>query len=187
MNGRARSARRRPENRSGSHGRSRSARRRNTGDDGRSGQGRDAGRKGWIEAGRDRVEAGRRFARVSKLIVNLDELDFGELLEAQHQRTRDVIERAIRLAAASQIDMQAAICKLDSAVTRKTVADHRKALITFHIARALEEFIEHGIDNIFGGGNHPLHCHLIRELTGNQAVIIGEVDIDLHELRCPRR
>lgn len=45
--------------------------------------------------------------------------------------------------------MHAAILKLDPGITCKTIVDHRQALVTFHIARPLEEFIEHRIDNVF--------------------------------------
>ena len=102
-----------------------------------------------------------------KLVINLDKLDVRELFEAQHQWTRDIVKCAIRLATTSQIDMNTAIRNLNSAIACKTVADHRKTLVTFHAARSLEEFIEHCIDNVFGGGNHPLHGYLIRELASN--------------------
>jgi hypothetical protein len=104
---------------------------------------------------------------VPKLIIDLDELDLGELFEGQHQWARDVVKRPVRLAAARQIEVDTAICRLNPAIARKTVIDHCKTLVAFHVAWSLEEFIEHCIDNIFGGGNHAPHRYLIGELTGN--------------------
>lgn len=144
-----RSARRRPENRSRSDRRQRGARRGHPGCDGGGRQRCHAGRKGGIKTSGDRVDTSSRCLRVSKLIVDLDELDLGELFETQHQRTRDVVKCPVRLTTASQIDMDNAIRKLNSAITGKTVADHCKTLVAFHTAGPPEEFIEHRIDNVF--------------------------------------
>lgn len=101
------------------------------------------------------------------MIVDLDELNIRELFEAQHQWTRDVVKRPIRLATACKIEISAAIRKCNPAIACKTVIDHRQSLVAFHITRSLEEFIEHCIDDLFGGGNHAPHCHLIGQLTSN--------------------
>lgn len=85
---------------------------------------------------------------MTKLVINLDELDLRELLEARHQCVCNVVQCAIRLAAAHQIDMQAAIDKLQSAVAGKTVVDQRQTLVALHVAGTFEEFIEHRIDNV---------------------------------------
>ena len=127
---------------------SRGARRSNPKCHSGSGQGRHAGRKEWVETGRDRVNSGRRFACVPQLIIDLDELDLRELFEVQHQWTCDIVKRPIRLATACKIEISAAIRKCNPAVACKPVADHRKALVAFHIARPFEEFIEHRIDYV---------------------------------------
>ena len=76
-------------------------------------------------------------------VVDLDELHFGELLEIFHQRTRDVVERAVRLASARQVNMCNPIRKGKFAVAREAIEDQCEYLITFDIAGSFEELIEH--------------------------------------------
>lgn len=77
------------------------------------------------------------------LIINFDELHFGELFEIFGQRTCNVVQRAIRLAFASQIHVCNAIRKSQFAVTGETIEDEGESLVTFHIAWTFEEFLEH--------------------------------------------
>jgi hypothetical protein len=55
------------------------------------------------------------------LVVDFDELYFGELFEIFRQRQGHIVERAIRLAAARQVHMGNAFCKGEFAVTGETV------------------------------------------------------------------
>ena len=75
-------------------------------------------------------------------------MNFGELFEVEHQRERDGIERAIRLAAAREIDMHNTISKIDLAVACETVEHERESLVAFDSAGTLEVFIENGADQI---------------------------------------
>lgn len=99
------------------------------------------------------------------MIVDLDELDLRELFESQHQRARDSIKRSIRLALPNQIDIHAAIRKLNFTIACKTVIDDCQSLIPFHIAGTLEKFIERRNYNAPGGGNETRHSHLVRKFA----------------------
>lgn len=80
---------------------------------------------------------------MTSLIVNLDELKLAELFQVGHQRLRDRIERAVRLAVPCQIDMHPTIRKNHVLIAGKAVVDHGKPLIALHIAWTLEELIQH--------------------------------------------
>ena len=114
------------------------------------------------------------------LVVDFDKLHFGELFEIFCQRTRDVVERAIRLAGTGQIDMGNAVGEGESAVAGETVEDQRESLITLNIAGTLEEFIEHRTQEVFVGGDETRRGDLIRKLAADQPIVIGKVDLDLH-------
>ena len=58
-------------------------------------------------------------------VIDLYELNIRELLEVEHERTGDVIERSIRLAATCEINMRHAVGKLKLAVACETVEDER--------------------------------------------------------------
>jgi hypothetical protein len=107
-------------------------------------------------------------------------LHFGELLEIFHQRTRDVVEGAVGLAAACQVDVCNAISKGQSAITREAVQDERESLIPLDITGSFEELIEHRAQKIDVGRDKARHGDLIRKLPADQTIVIGEVDIDLH-------
>ena len=119
-------------------------------------------------------------------VIDFDELHFRELFEIFSQRTRNVVERAIRLACAHQIYMGNAIRKGKFTVTRETVEDKCETLIPFDIAVYLEEFIEHRAQQILAGGDKTRRSHLIRKLPADQTFVICEVDIDLHIQRRAR-
>jgi len=148
---------------------------------------RRAGRKQWIETGRDRIDTRRRFTRLAELIVDLDESHLRELFEIDHQRTRDGIKRTIRLATASQINVHAIVHELHFAVARKTVVDHCKPLVSFHVTGTFEEFIEHGIDHVLRRGDVTCHANLIGKFTGDQTLVIGEINVDPSIQRRARR
>jgi hypothetical protein len=75
-------------------------------------------------------------------------LNFGELFEVEHQRERNGVERAIRLATAREIDMHNTIGKGDFAVAGETVEHERLPLIAFDCVWAFEIFIEDCADQI---------------------------------------
>ena len=78
------------------------------------------------------------------LVIDFDELYFGELFDIFGQWARNVIEGAIGLTFTSQIHMCNAVCKNQFAITGETIEDQGESLIAFHIAGTLEKFIEHG-------------------------------------------
>ena len=75
-------------------------------------------------------------------IINLDELNFGELLEVFHQRARNGIECTIRLTTTGEVNMHHAIGKGHLAVPSKAVEHEGKTLVAFNIAGTFEVFIE---------------------------------------------
>ena len=86
---------------------------------------------------------------MAKLVINLDELNLRELFEIRHQRTRDRVERPIRLAVTSQINVHPPIGKDKPAIACKAVEYETQSLISFHIAGTLEELIEDSRDALF--------------------------------------
>jgi len=118
---------------------------------------------------------------LSIFVVDFDELYFGELFEIFHQRTRDVVQRAVRLALTRQIDMGNAVGKGKFAVTCEAVEDERESLIPFDITGPFEEFIEHRTQQVYVGRDKARHGDLIRKLPADQTIVIGKVDIDLHK------
>ena len=119
-------------------------------------------------------------------IVDLDELHFGELLEILRERLCDVIQRAIGLALPDEIDMRHTIGIGKAAVAGETIEYQRESLVPFDIAGTLEELIEHRAEQILVGGDKARRFDLIRKLSADQPVVIGEIDIDLHEQRRTR-
>lgn len=113
-------------------------------------------------------------------------MHFGELLEVRHQRERDVIQRAVRLTCACEIDMRNAVGIFDAAIAVETVHNKRQPLIALHVAGTFEEFIEHRPDQILSGRDKARDRHFIRKLPADQAVVIGKVNIHLHEQRRAR-
>ena len=80
---------------------------------------------------------------MTMFVIDFDELHFGELFEIFCERARDVVKRAIRLAAARQIYMCNTVCKGELAIAREAVADQCQPLIAFDVTGTFEEFIEH--------------------------------------------
>lgn len=119
-------------------------------------------------------------------VVDLDELHFGELFEVRRERERDVVQRAVRLTRAREIDVRNTVGVFDAAVAGESVQHKRQSLIAFHVAGTFEEFIEHCADEILSRWDEARHWHFIRKLPADQAVVIGEVNIHLHEQRCAR-
>ena len=102
---------------------------------------------------------------MTEFIIDFDELNFGELFEIFGERTCNVVERAVGLAPTRKIDMRNSIGKSESAIAGEAVKNKCEALIALHIARAIEEFIEHRAQKVFIGWDKPRHSHLIRQLT----------------------
>lgn len=119
-------------------------------------------------------------------IVDLDELHLGKLLEILRERLGDVIQRAVGLALPDEIDVRHTIGIGEAAVTGETIEHQREALVPFDIAGTLEEFIEDRAEQILVGRDKARRFDLIRKLPGDQPVVIGEIDIDLHEQRRTR-
>lgn len=121
------------------------------------------------------------------MIVNLDELHFGELFEIRHKGLCDGVQRAIRLTTTGEIDMHNAVGIFDFAVAVETVQHERETLVTFHVAGTFEVFIEYRADQIPCGWNEARHSDFIRQLPADQTIVICEVDIDFHEQWRTRR
>ena len=75
-------------------------------------------------------------------------MNFGELFEVEHQRERDGVKRAVRLAAAREIHMRDSIGKGKFAIAIETIEHKRESLVAFDSARSFEVFIEDGADQI---------------------------------------
>ena len=123
---------------------------------------------------------------MTELVIKLNKLDLWELFESNHQRIRDRIQRPIRLAVPGEIDMYPTIGKDHFAIACKAVEYDSQSPVPFHITGTLEELIERSGDPIFGGEDSTGHRDLIRESTGDQALIVREVNIDLPIQGCAR-
>lgn len=95
------------------------------------------------------------------LVVNFDELHFGELLEVLHERNGNVVQRAVRLALAREVRVDDAICIFHFAVTGEAVRYERQSLVALHIAGTFEEFIQRRTDEVFGGGDKARDRHFV--------------------------
>ena len=104
---------------------------------------------------------------MAELVINLDELDLWELFEIRHQRARDGVKRPIRLAIPAEINMHPPIRKDKLAIACKTIKYETESLVSFHIARALEELIEDSSNALFRGEDNARYGNLVRELTCN--------------------
>jgi|GEM_PF-3251477 len=104
---------------------------------------------------------------MTKLIINLDELNLGELFEIRHQRTRNGVKRPVRLAVPAEIDMHPPISKDKPAIACKTIKYQAESLVSFHITGTFEELIEDSSHALFRREGHARHRNLVRELTGN--------------------
>lgn len=62
---------------------------------------------------------------MAKLIIDLDELNFGNLFKAGYERTGNVIQSTVRLAIPRQINIHTAIGGLNFTITGKSIGDHR--------------------------------------------------------------
>jgi len=83
-----------------------------------------------------------------ELVIDLDELDLPECFKACYQRARDIVKRAIRLAAPRQVNINSSVYELHSPVACETVIDQGKTPVPLHVTGTLEELIEDGIYNI---------------------------------------
>ena len=107
-----------------------------------------AGRKGRIQTRGNRIDARRRLTRIPELVIDLDELNLRELSEARHERVRDVIQRSVRSAIPCEVHMHSTIQEFHFTVSCKTIRDHSKTPIPFHIAGTLEKLIQDRIYDI---------------------------------------
>jgi len=82
------------------------------------------------------------------LIVDLDELNIGELFEVCHERARNCVKRSVRLTTAGEVNMRDAIGIGKPAVACKSIEHQSQPLIPFHIPWTLEVFIKDGAHDI---------------------------------------
>jgi hypothetical protein len=82
------------------------------------------------------------------LIVDLDELNIGELFEVEDERARDVIERAVGLAIAREIDMCDTISVFEFTIASEAIEDEGDAFVTFDIAGTFEELVQDAADQV---------------------------------------
>jgi hypothetical protein len=82
------------------------------------------------------------------LIVDLDELNIGELFEVRHERARDGVERTVGLTIASEVNVRDAIRVFEAAVACKAVQHEGKPPVAFHIAGTFEKFVQHRADEV---------------------------------------
>ncbi len=75
-------------------------------------------------------------------------MNVGELFEVLHERARDGVKRAVRLAAAGEIDMRHPIGVFNLTVAGKTVEHEGQSLIALHAFGTLEVFIEHSANDV---------------------------------------
>lgn len=72
-------------------------------------------------------------------------MNIGNLFKACHERTRDVIQRAVREAIAGKVNIYPTISEIHFLVTCKTIADQGKTLVPFHVTGTFEELVEDSI------------------------------------------
>jgi len=96
------------------------------------------------------------------LIINLYELNIGELFEVEYERTRDVVKSSVRLTGTDKINMCNPIGKFKFFITGKTIVDQSQAFITLHITGTVEEFIQDAANQILRGWNKTRHRDFIR-------------------------
>ena len=82
------------------------------------------------------------------MVVDLDELNLGELFEVRHDRLCDAVECPVRLTTTREVDVCDAVSIFDPVISSETVEHERKALVALHITGTLEEFIEHSADQV---------------------------------------
>ena len=68
------------------------------------------------------------------------------MFEIRREGQRDVVQCAVGLTPAREINMCRAVGVLDLFVTGETVQHEGKSLIAFHITRSFEVFIKHRAD-----------------------------------------
>lgn len=108
-------------------------------------------------------------------------MHFGELFEVCHERERDVVQRAVRLALARKVYVCDAVGVFDSGIACEPVQHQGEPLISFHVAGTFEEFIQHRADEILFGWDEARHRDFIGKLPTDQAIVIGEVDIHFYK------
>jgi hypothetical protein len=96
------------------------------------------------------------------LIVDFDELHFGELFKIRHERLGDGVQRAVRLTIAGEVDVYDAIGIFDLAVAIEAVQDTRETLIALHVTGTFEKFVEYRADEILRRWNESFDSHFVR-------------------------
>lgn len=84
------------------------------------------------------------------MIIDLDELNIGELFEVEDQRACDVVERAIGLTVAREVDVRNTISIFEFAVTSEAIEDEGDAFIALDTAGTFEKFVEDAADQVLG-------------------------------------
>lgn len=90
------------------------------------------------------------------------------------------------MARAREVDMRDAVGIFDAVVASETVQHEGETLIAFHVARTFEEFVERRADEVARGRHEARHWNFIRQLSFDQAVVVCEVNVQLHVQRRAR-
>ena len=114
------------------------------------------------------------------LIVDLDKLNLGELLEIGHERMCDCVKCAVRLAITLKVNVRNTVCEDQFAIACETIEHKSEPSVSFNVARTFEKLIKNRADKILRRGNKTRHRDFIWELARNQPVIICEVNINLY-------
>jgi len=120
------------------------------------------------------------------LIINLYELNIGELFEVKYEWTRDVVKSSIRLTGTYKINVCNAIGKFKLFITGKTIVDQSQAFITLHITGTGEEFVQDTANQILCRWNKTRHRDLIWQFAINEPFVICEINVHFHIQRRAR-
>lgn len=102
-----------------------------------------------------------RVAGLAVFVKDLDELHLRELLEVFDKRLGDIVQRAVRLTGAGEIDLGDAIGEHDTLVAGKAVEHEGQPLIAFDRVGTGKEFIHNSAKQIFAGGHEAGGGHFI--------------------------
>lgn len=120
------------------------------------------------------------------MVVDLDELNVGELLEVECERARNIVERAVGLTTACEVDVRDTVGKFEFAVACEAIEDDGKSFVAFDVAGTFEEFVQDPADQVLRGRNKTRHWDLVGQFAVNEPFVICEVDIHFHVERCAR-
>jgi hypothetical protein len=82
------------------------------------------------------------------LVVNLDELNFGELFEVKRQRARNGVKCSVRLAGTCEVYVRDTIGKFKPVIAREAIENERKILIALHVTGTFEKFVQDSANKV---------------------------------------